>query len=292
MIRLDTTTRKLQVLLGGSVTTNQLPCCASYSDKTSAAYSGGTNALNTNNATAVDLVAAPSSGAVRDIDHVTIRNSDTVAQTVTTRLNDNGTTYILWSGNVNVGDTLEYTHAGGWRTTQAPFGFNLSQWNGVVPTAAVLLSDALANPTAPLIGAGALIWDRYNGQWVRQTINDMPRILASAARTAGVSTSVQPNRGYQGVFVIVNVTVLGAATTLTPHIIAIDGTSSVTRELITITGIAATGTYGYMVFPGAPAASSQVTAVSGFPLTPAWYFQMDQSTALSCTYSVDALYLV
>jgi len=37
--------------------------------------------------------------------------------------------------------------------------FNLALWNGVAPTAAAALADNQANPTAPLIGAFAMVWD-------------------------------------------------------------------------------------------------------------------------------------
>jgi len=60
MIRLDTTTRKLQVVLAGAVSTNQLPVVVSYSDKTSTTYNGATQTAQTNGTTAVDICAARS----------------------------------------------------------------------------------------------------------------------------------------------------------------------------------------------------------------------------------------
>lgn len=114
MIRLDNTTRKLQALLGGSITTNQLPITVCYSDKTSTAYTGGTTVINTNNTTAVDICAAPAASTVRDIDTINVNNADTVAATITIRYNDNGTTYTLFKATLATGDQLTYVHGVGW----------------------------------------------------------------------------------------------------------------------------------------------------------------------------------
>jgi hypothetical protein len=119
MIRLDATTRKLQVVLGGAVTANQLPVVVSYSDKTSTAYTGATQVANTNSSTAVDICAAPAASTVRDVDFISVRNSDTAAATVTIRYNDNGTTYVIVTKTLAVGDSMSYTHAHGWEVMDA-----------------------------------------------------------------------------------------------------------------------------------------------------------------------------
>ena len=119
MIRLDATTRKLQAVLAGAITTNQLPCTVSYSDKTSTDYVGATQLTNTNSTTAVDICAAPGASTVRDIDYLSIRNRDTAAATVTVMLDDNGTDYEIVKAALAVGDSLIYTHGDGWRTVDS-----------------------------------------------------------------------------------------------------------------------------------------------------------------------------
>jgi hypothetical protein len=119
MIRLDNTTRTLQALLSGSVTTNQLNTTTSYSDATSSTFTGATTVINTNNTTAVTLAAAPSAGIVRTIDSVNVFNADTVSQTVTVRYNDNGTFYPLIRTTLLTGETLIYTHGSGWAAIDA-----------------------------------------------------------------------------------------------------------------------------------------------------------------------------
>jgi len=116
MIRLDTTTRSLEAILGGAVSTNQLPVTVSYSDKTSSAYTGASKLTNTNSATAVTIATAPAASTVRDVDYVSVRNSDTAAATVTIRYNDNTTLYVIITATLAVGDQLIYTHGNGWAT--------------------------------------------------------------------------------------------------------------------------------------------------------------------------------
>jgi len=119
MLRLDTTTRKLQAVLAGAVTANQLPILVSWSDKTSTTYTGGSTPINTNSTTAVDICAAPGASTVRDIDYVSVRNADTAAATVTIRYNDNATTYDICKATLAVGDHLVYVHGSGWQVIDA-----------------------------------------------------------------------------------------------------------------------------------------------------------------------------
>lgn len=114
MLRLDATTRKLQVVLAGAVTTNQLPVVVSYSDKTTLDYTGATQVANTNGVTAVDICDAPAASTIRDIDYVSVRNGDTASATVTIRFNDNATLYTIATATLAVGDHLTYVHGTGW----------------------------------------------------------------------------------------------------------------------------------------------------------------------------------
>lgn len=115
MIRLDATTRKLQAVLAGAITTNQLPITVCYSDKTTTTYNGATQLTNTNSTSQVDICAAPAASTVRDIDFIGIRNRDTAAATVTVLYDDNGTDYQIISSTLDVGDVLTYVHGNGWQ---------------------------------------------------------------------------------------------------------------------------------------------------------------------------------
>ena len=114
MIRLTTTTQKLQIVLGSLVTTNQLPVMVSYSDKTSTTYDGGSQLTNSNDTTQTDICAAPAASTIRDVDYISIRNRDTVAATVTVIFDNNATDYELFKATLETGDQVVYTHGSGW----------------------------------------------------------------------------------------------------------------------------------------------------------------------------------
>jgi hypothetical protein len=109
-VNLDATTKSLEVLLGGAVTTNQLVLASSYVDvdATFAIVGAGENDLLSNNATAVTLVAAPAAARTRKISFLSVYNADTVPATVTVRINNNGTFRIVCKVTLAVGDTLFY----------------------------------------------------------------------------------------------------------------------------------------------------------------------------------------
>lgn len=115
MIRLNTTTRKLQAILAGAVANNQLPVTVCYSDKSASSYAGATQLAATNGVTAVDICAAPAAATVRDIDMIAVVNTDTAAATVTIRIDDAGTPRQVFAATLTVGDQINYTHGSGWQ---------------------------------------------------------------------------------------------------------------------------------------------------------------------------------
>ncbi len=119
MLILTETTDTLQVALGGTVTTNQLRCVASWRDITTTAYTPGRTVTNTNNTTDVNLVGSPASSTQRVVDMLNIYNADTAAQTVTIKFDANGTEYILWSGVVASGGRVTYNEGVGFALSPA-----------------------------------------------------------------------------------------------------------------------------------------------------------------------------
>lgn len=116
-MKLTTTNDKLQIVLGGAVTTNQLQCLTTYKVYTTTTTVDGKVAINTNNTTDVDLAGAPSSGETYDIQNINIYNNDTVSATVTIKLDVSATETILYKGIVGVGDVISWTSESGWRNT-------------------------------------------------------------------------------------------------------------------------------------------------------------------------------
>lgn len=116
-MKLTTTNDKLQIVLGGAVTTNQLQCLTTYKVYTTTTTVDGKVAINTNSTTDVDLAGAPSSGETYDIQNINIYNRDTVSATVTIKLDVSATETILYKGVVGVSDVISWTSEGGWKNT-------------------------------------------------------------------------------------------------------------------------------------------------------------------------------
>lgn len=114
MIILSETTDNLQIVLAGSVTTNQLQCTTSWRDRTSTTFIAGRTVINTNNTTDVTIAAAPAASTQRVIDFINIYNNDTAAQTLTIKIDANGTEYILYKSVLDSGATLTYVEGKGW----------------------------------------------------------------------------------------------------------------------------------------------------------------------------------
>jgi len=112
---LDTTTRKLQILLDATVNANQLPVAVDYVDFTSTTTTPALQLSTTNNATAVDILSAPAASTQRKVNLITVANKDTDFVNVTIRLNDNSTTYnYVASMALAPNCTLQFTDTRGW----------------------------------------------------------------------------------------------------------------------------------------------------------------------------------
>ena len=115
MIRLDTVNRSLALYLSGAQVTAPLQAVVSYSDQTATTYLGGTKLTNSSGTTAVTICAAPAASTIRDIDMVTILNTDTVSQVVTVEMLDTSTPYLISTVTLLVGEKLTYTHGSAWQ---------------------------------------------------------------------------------------------------------------------------------------------------------------------------------
>lgn len=115
MIILSETTDNLQVVLAGSVTTNQLQCFTAWRDRTSTTFVAGRTVINTNNTTDVTIASSPAASTQRVIDYISIYNNDTVNATVTVKLDANGTEYILFKVTLAATEKLEYHEGKGFR---------------------------------------------------------------------------------------------------------------------------------------------------------------------------------
>ena len=116
-MKLTTTNDKLQIVLGGAITTNQLQCLTTWKVYTTTTTTDGKLAVNTNNTTDVDLAGAPGSGETYDIQNINIYNKDTVTANVTIKLDVSATETILYKASVGASEVLSWTAEGGWKNT-------------------------------------------------------------------------------------------------------------------------------------------------------------------------------
>ena len=202
MIRLDTVNRSLTLVLGGAQVTAPLQIVVSYSDQTSATYLGSTQLANSNGTTAVTICSAPVTSVIRDIDMVTVLNTDSASQVVTIQLLDTATNYKIITVTLLVGDKLTYTHGSAWQVVNNAGNIKYSVLStsgvdsfsggstGLTPatatTGAVTLGGTLAvasggtGTATPALVAGTNV--TITGSWPNQTIN--------STAAAGTVTSV------------------------------------------------------------------------------------------------------
>jgi hypothetical protein len=115
MLILSTTSDKIQVVLTGSVTANQLKCYAAYNDTTTTSITPGRNVTLTNNTTAVDLVTSPASSTQRVVSYLSVYNTDTASSTVTINIVSSSTSYAVFVTTLAVGEKIEYQQGEGFR---------------------------------------------------------------------------------------------------------------------------------------------------------------------------------
>ena len=108
---LDATTKSVEILLDGAITTNQLPFTVGYVDvdQTTFAMTAVTEADGvTNDTTPVVVVSAPAAGKSRQIKFLSVFNKDTTTAVVTLQVNISGTKRIVIKVALAVGDNLSY----------------------------------------------------------------------------------------------------------------------------------------------------------------------------------------
>lgn len=120
-MNLDSTTLKLEAVLGGSVSTTQPVFHVFYYDIPSQTkngneeYRGATNRGALNNTTDVTLCAAPGQvGTTRVITQVNLHNADTASVTVTIKTDDGTTERTLIKITLTTLQTLTYSRKTGW----------------------------------------------------------------------------------------------------------------------------------------------------------------------------------
>lgn len=113
MIRLNPG-MSLEVVLGGAVSTNQLPVHVGFYDvlpevrEGTQDYFGSVQRTNTNSGTTVTVCNAPQQGVSRIVDWITIHNADSASATVTLKTDDGSTEFVVTVKTLTAGQTFWY----------------------------------------------------------------------------------------------------------------------------------------------------------------------------------------
>ena len=189
MIRLDNTTRLLQIALGSPITTNPVQIVVSYSDDTGATYIGASNTSTISNTTPVTICSAPAANIIRNIDSIIIFNNDTVAAAINVTFNDNRTLYQLSNVTLQTGETLQYTHGRGWEATDV---------NGSLKTSVISQLAANLSGTPTLTnGVKAVTQTALDDSTLLATTQYVDSAVAAYAATQATIYSVTINFGSQ-----------------------------------------------------------------------------------------------
>ena len=115
MIRLDSTTRKLQAVISSAVTTTSPSTVVCFYDQNKeGAETKGAVQLSSVSTVDVDICAAPQQGFVRCIDNIQIYNSDTANMIVSVKIDDSGVDTLLMKQTLSPSQTLFFEAQGGW----------------------------------------------------------------------------------------------------------------------------------------------------------------------------------
>ena len=107
---------KLEVILAGAVTTNQLDVHVDYRDWVQNEPSRPAQfRVATNSANDVTILAAPTGNTIREVLRVTVYNKDTVAATATIKTDDGTTERIVVKQALNAAQSLLYEQTTSWK---------------------------------------------------------------------------------------------------------------------------------------------------------------------------------
>src|ERR1035437_8441050 len=111
MIRLTQPTSDLVSLITAQ---NGAKTVAAFTDTTATTWAGSNEVHSITSATTNTIVATPAASTIREIDFINIYNTYAGAQLIAVQLSVSATLYILVAFTLLQGESLQYTHAGGW----------------------------------------------------------------------------------------------------------------------------------------------------------------------------------
>lgn len=196
-----------------------------------------------NGATAVDVVAAPVSGA-KLVKSVMVMNRDSVARVVTLSLVSSGTARELFVATLQPGRMLEYSEGSGWASKDAHGRLELPGTSGPADSVQYNAGGSFGGADYVAVHGGDLLLKRNVGPVTTPPTDSVKLWARVAARTAlamkgpsGLDTSLQPHLGGNRIGVWLPP---GNATTvpLADGIAAPTGTGTATARSVATTSLA------------------------------------------------------
>lgn len=274
---LNSTSKHLEIFLGGAIATNELQFSASYVDVNRNADTKipGDSEGVTSGTTAITLISPPKPAEQRLIEGFFVYNSDTVAQTITIQINNGTDLRVLIDVTLNVADTLFYTEEEGFKVIDTTGGIKTTvagAFMGTVtnfsagnlsplftttvanPTTTPSLTFTLSNQSANLVFAGPTTGAASPPTFRSLVTADLP------AGTGTVTTvSVVTNQGVSGS--VANPTTTPA---ITISLGALTGVTSLNGLVVTAnTGVVTTGTWNASTITETHGGTNQTTYTTG-----------------------------
>ena len=142
----------LELVLGSSVTTSQLPYYIAYVDSTSTTHNPSQDTGVSNNTTIVTMLSTPVVATTRTIKYISIHNKDTTSKQIFIQINDTVNTRTLVDFTLDAGDRIEYTDTVGFRVISSLGEIKtVSTGNSITPASLTKVDDT--NVTLTLGGS-------------------------------------------------------------------------------------------------------------------------------------------
>lgn len=153
----------LELVLGSSVTTSQLPYYIAYVDSTSTTHNPLQGSGVSNDTTIVTMLSTPVVATTRTIKYISIHNKDTTSKQIFIQINDTVNTRTLVDFTLDAGDRIEYTDTVGFRVISSLGEVKtVSTGNSITPTSLTKVDDTNVtltlggSPTTALLQATSL----------------------------------------------------------------------------------------------------------------------------------------
>ena len=199
----------LELVLGSSVTTSQLPYYIAYVDSTSTTHNPLQGSGVSNDTTIVTVLSTPIVSTIRTIKYISIHNKDTTSKQVFLQINDTVNTRTLVDFTLDAGDRIEYTDTVGFRVISSLGEVKtVSTGNSITPASLTKVDDtnvtltlggspttALLQPTSLTLGWTGTLADARIASAATWNAKQAPFTILSTLGALADASGVLTNNG-------------------------------------------------------------------------------------------------